>query len=238
MINDIKDSLKKNLNDRISSPFYGTFVISWLLWNWKVWYITFFVDAELLLKVQNILKVDYIINIYGWNFYSLSHLIILPIISSYLFVFEFPKITRKFYVKYLDYEYENKSIKLKKEEQFLKEKALKLETEEKVLEKEEEVRIIKTKTQEEIWNKEYQDFKKSKYFQLFNKLKTSLYEHEGRTWLWNNNGGGQQNIVPTDLKAYLDANKIIEFGKDKDRYEIILLTEKGKYFMKEYTEES
>ena len=32
---DVKKSLNSIINERISSPFYGTLILSWLIWNWK-----------------------------------------------------------------------------------------------------------------------------------------------------------------------------------------------------------
>lgn len=235
---NIINSLKENLKDRISSPFYGAFIISWLIWNWKIWYITFFIDSDLLLATQSILKIDYIKNIYESWIYASLYTVILPLFSSYLIIFWLPKMTHMFYEKYLEYENQNNITKLKKEKEFLKEKAAKLEEEKNVLQKEGEVKIIRKEAQfqEEIWDKEYQNFKESKHFQYFGQLKSSLYEHGGHTWIWVNNN--KRNIIPTDLKAYLNANEIIEFGKDENHYEVVLLTEKGKYFMKKYTEEN
>jgi|SRR3989339_307992 len=243
MFKEISGSFYNNLNDRIKSPFYGSFIVSWCVWNWKVLYITFFVDSNLLLSSKNILKIDYIRELYTWNSidyytYGVSHLLIFPLVSSYVVIYWIPKMTSLFYEKSLENENKNREIKLKKDQEFLKRKEEFLEIEKKVLKKEAEVEIEKVKTektQEKIWDEEYDKFKETKYFQFFNQLKSSIYSHSGRTF--SNPAGHRHDIISADMKAYLDANKIIDIGKDKNGYEIATLTEKGKHFMKKYTSE-
>jgi hypothetical protein len=61
-------SLKAALYDRAKSPFYGTFIISWLVWNWKlVYYIIADGDNKIEFKIEYI--TDYYINAYTnfWN---------------------------------------------------------------------------------------------------------------------------------------------------------------------------
>ncbi len=53
---DIKKSLMNVLNERIASPLWGTFIITWLVCNWKIWYVTLFVDSNKL----DITKLQYI----------------------------------------------------------------------------------------------------------------------------------------------------------------------------------
>jgi hypothetical protein len=43
---EIVDSIKSYLYDRIKSPLYGTFIVTWCLWNWKIFYLTFFVSES------------------------------------------------------------------------------------------------------------------------------------------------------------------------------------------------
>lgn len=232
MVDDINKSFWKNLNERISSPFYGAFIISWLFWNWKVWYVTFFIDSNLLLQEKGVLKINYIISIYAsetiWSFIlSFSHLIIFPFLSAWFFIYIFPKMTCKFYAKSLETENENKLTKIKKNEEFLIVTGKKLEAEKDIFKKEAELKeekIKSEKSQGNVWNDEYEQFKESKYFQDFNEIKKCIYDSDG----W----GGD---LPVDLKAYFDSNKITEGrGEGNGR---IKLTEKGKYFMKKYTNE-
>lgn len=58
-MNEFLKSIRAVLYDRVASPFYGTLIISWLLWNWKIPYVTFFV-SESLLKMT---KIEYIMTL-------------------------------------------------------------------------------------------------------------------------------------------------------------------------------
>lgn len=46
-VKDIFDSLKINLNQRFKSPFYGAFIISWLVFNWRPVLILFFSKKDI-----------------------------------------------------------------------------------------------------------------------------------------------------------------------------------------------
>lgn len=48
MLSEIKSSFKSVLSDRLTSPLYGTLIVSWLIWNWKIVYVTLFVSADTL----------------------------------------------------------------------------------------------------------------------------------------------------------------------------------------------
>jgi hypothetical protein len=71
---DIKKSLNQITNERISSPLYGTLILSWLIWNWKIIYITFFVSED---KIEKN-KIDYIIT----NYSDLDDLVFFPLLST------------------------------------------------------------------------------------------------------------------------------------------------------------
>jgi hypothetical protein len=247
MVDEATQSLKKYLKDKLSSPFYGTFIISWLLWNWKAWYVTFFIDSNLLFQTKGILKIDYILSFYPWGYFLNSiYFFIPPLVSAYLIIFWLPRITRKFYKKSLKNENVIKLIKLEEdriiaeaEEKTFKAEEVKLDVEEKVLKKEIAVKKIKSeKSQEEKWEEEYRKFKESKYFIQFFSLKKTIYEKGGKTWENDGVGLGRHQLVSADFKAYLDVNEIVKIGKDTNGYEIVTLTEKGKYFMKKYTDEN
>jgi hypothetical protein len=231
MFDEAKKSLEKNLNDKFVSPFWGAFIASWCVWNWKAWYATFFIDSNILMQSKNILKIDYILSFYPSNHcYLFFYSLIPPLIASYFIVFWLPKITKYYYERALDFEYENKIIKEQKEKKFLIAKGEKLESEKRVLKEEKEIKEIKSeKSQEDEWNKEYDEFKKTKYYQAFNEIKECIYEHDGWTE-WNN------KKLSADIKAFFDSNKIIE--KEETNNRRIALTEKGKYFMRKYTKET
>ena len=71
MINELKKSINAALYERAVSPLYGTFLITWSLWNWKIIYLTFFVSENKL----EINKIDYIVA----NYYSPEIAFVYPI---------------------------------------------------------------------------------------------------------------------------------------------------------------
>ncbi|MDD5464396.1 MAG: hypothetical protein PHP62_04555 [Candidatus Moranbacteria bacterium] len=241
MFDEAKKSLEKNLGEKLVSPFWGAFIASWLVWNWRVWYVTFFVDSDLLMQSKSVLKIDYLLTFYPVShLWSIAYSLFPPFLFSYLVVFWLPKITKKYYLKSLEYEYDIKTVKLKKEEDFLRlegkkfqAEEIKLEAEENVLKKETAVKKIKSEvSNEELWNSEYEKFKSSKYFNEFNAIKKCLYENGGKT---TDNWGA--SIVGVDIKAYCNVNGIIKMSTDKNNHEVITLTEKGIYFMRKYSED-
>jgi hypothetical protein len=90
-MSDLTKSLKEIFDERISSPFYGSLIISWLLWNWKIPYVTFFVDQERLGDSTN--KIDYIYKHCNNSFF----LIFGPLISTALIILLIPFITNGAY---------------------------------------------------------------------------------------------------------------------------------------------
>ena len=93
---------------------------------------------------------------------------------------------------------------------------------------EKKVEKIKTKTQEEIWDREYDDFKKTKFFSSFPIIRESIYMHSGYM-AWSN------YRIPSEIVAYYDANNIVEGTSTEGNR--LRITEKGKYFIKKYSEE-
>lgn len=46
MFEEVKKSIYAVLYERLTSPLAGTFVFTWLIWNWKIWYVTFFIKQS------------------------------------------------------------------------------------------------------------------------------------------------------------------------------------------------
>jgi hypothetical protein len=76
MIEETKKSIQSILYQRVSSPFYGTSIVSWLIWNWKVIYLTIFVSEKIIKKS----KIDFIVD----NYSEINHLVSF-IVNSYTF---------------------------------------------------------------------------------------------------------------------------------------------------------
>ncbi len=243
-INKETKDILKNIKERFSSPFYGTFIISWLICNWKIWYLTFFVDSDILFKDLEAIKIDYIIDLYRvdsfWSFLwpFLGKLFVCPLISAWSIVFLMPKLTFYFLKKHEENRKNELEIKFKTDKDILKIKNEKLKKERETLDEEkvlEERRkeIEQVKSKQEVWDREYEKFKKTRYVKDFEAIKECVYEHDGAINIHNKENEAKIN---SDIKSYFDINGLIELFW-KNGYESMKLTEKGKYFLSKYTEE-
>ncbi|WP_405201429.1 hypothetical protein [Dokdonia sp. LLG6352-1] len=82
MIEDFKKSVNNILYERLVSPLFGTFLLSWCVWNWKIIYLTLFVDNE---EVSGN-KIDFIIS----NYYDNNDLLLWPAISTLILLVIYP----------------------------------------------------------------------------------------------------------------------------------------------------
>ena len=93
---ELTKSLKAYLYDKTASPLYGNFIISWSLWNWKLFYITFFLSEGV---VGNRLDYIYQQNIFGW-WVSL----VFPVVSTILLITAVPWLANRAKLITLHYE--------------------------------------------------------------------------------------------------------------------------------------
>ncbi|QKU72272.1 hypothetical protein HPY09_15185 [Vibrio cholerae] len=89
MLEEFKKSFNSVLYERVSSPLYGTFIVAWVICNWKILYVTLFVsENELAFH-----KLKWI-ETYALN---LSDLLYKPIISTIFFLTIMPFVSNGFY---------------------------------------------------------------------------------------------------------------------------------------------
>jgi len=89
MLSELRRSFGSVLYERTSSPLYGAFLLSWIIWNWKVPYITFFIDQSEIGET----KINWLIV----NCSDLSTLFLYPLISTVLFLTIVPFAANGFY---------------------------------------------------------------------------------------------------------------------------------------------
>lgn len=82
MISELRTSVASILYERTSSPLFGAFSLSWLAWNWKIPYVTFFVSEHQLLTT----KIEWITSNGG----SLNTLLWYPLLSTVFLVLIVP----------------------------------------------------------------------------------------------------------------------------------------------------
>lgn len=89
MFDETKKSVESILSQRLTSPFYGTLIISWLIWNWKIIYLTIFVSEDNITGT----KIEYIVA----NYNDVNHIVWLPLISTGAILLLLPFITNGAY---------------------------------------------------------------------------------------------------------------------------------------------
>jgi len=91
MLEDFKDSVGSVLKERIVSPIFGAFVLSWCVWNYQLLYYIFTVDGDLPVEARlNSIKANYINLKHGlWYplFSSIALLFLTPVTSSLFTLF-------------------------------------------------------------------------------------------------------------------------------------------------------
>ena len=229
-MNELLDSLAQTIKRRVSNPILGTFSVFYILSHWNFFVILFFVNEDKILFKTGLLKNQYLIQTF-FNYKSINDwaLLVLPFLLTYAYIWILPKyILIPALKKEEDYRAAKKiirienDIKIRLKENELEERDLKkLEIQ---LQKVKEERAIEKldfdKNPTDEWVKEYEKFENLEYFYKFDLLIESIYRNNG--YLTN---------VPRDLIAYSDANKLIDILDNKAK-----LTEKGKFFLKMFTQ--
>jgi hypothetical protein len=231
-LSEISNNICEVLKERVSNTMYGTFIISWILWNWKIFYITFFVDQKIIFDQFHILKIDYILQNYRIDSTlqlvgSIIHIIVAPLISTYIIIWQLSKLDLIVFNKNL------KNLQAKeKAENKAKEEALDRKTS--VLTKTDNLLEIEKKIEEKIsgneeWQNEFDKVSKEAFFiGAFVSLKNTLYTKRGHI----SSIKSTDSYVPANDLAYLHTNNFIEFTNEhKNQIEI---TEKGKFFLNKF----
>ena len=110
-VSDAFKSVAEITKERIFTPMYFYFVTAWIVTNWKFVYTLLFVDNQVIWDTQEVLKVDYLAQMYGFNWWSAFHLFLIPIFVSYLVVWWLSLVSEKFYQRYEEHQTNKRVIK-------------------------------------------------------------------------------------------------------------------------------
>ena len=102
-MNNFLRAFSNTFVERVKSPFFGPFIVSWSLFNWKVIYVTIFISNDTLFPLN---KLDFIID--ELNIYSGLYF---PFLFSFFYIFIMPIVDRGL-LKYTE-EQKNKNLDLK-----------------------------------------------------------------------------------------------------------------------------
>lgn len=245
MFSEFKKSINNILNERISSPLFGAFLFSWIVWNWKIIYLTLFIaDSKI---VGN--KIEYILLNYSNN----NHQIWYPIYSTFFLLLIYPFISTGAFWVSIKFSKWRSNIKNSEEKKQLLSIEQSLELREEIRNQEEKFdRLLKTKTEEiallkienenyreqlkslnqnvselpietkaDFFVKEYESLKSNK--DLFAEFKKIAPRAQRESPMFTDTSG-----INRTLFDYFLANDYITKGG----VNIYNLTEKGKYFNK------
>lgn len=220
------NSILEYINKRASSTFLVSISVFYAILNTKAIYVTLFVDQQLIFNRCGLFKNEYIEKIIFPNYFiNVGYFapiitLIIAIALSCVYVWWLPKIINLAYKKEMDYKYERKKIKLRKEQELIDER-------EKLSNKKLDIAKIDSETTEienksnnrkiEEWNHDYDNMSKSTDFpRLMDDLINYAY----------NNNYLLVNISTKD-KARLDVWGLMNESR---------ITEKGRFFLRKYME--
>ncbi|MFN3756746.1 MAG: hypothetical protein ACK4RM_07310 [Flavobacterium sp.] len=198
MVSELRKSINSILYERTTSPLYGTFIISWIVFNWKIFYVSFFIDEA---TIKPINKIDYIIsNCNDWKL-----LILYPVISTIILVTIIPFFANLAYLVYLYYESQKRKWKeeSEKDRRITIEQAAQLKNEIFELELKHENRINSKKSEINILNEQINQLMQE--VSNFKKIKV-LYAQYGKNEIFIN--------VTDMIKPYIDSYR--SFNVDND----------------------
>jgi hypothetical protein len=236
--NEITNSIKDTIKSRLNSSVYGTFLIFWLIFHWRFVYTLFFVDERIIWSSMQIFKNDYLIKtFFDWGTINFYIWWVLPFIFTYLAIWILPHyVLLPAFQKEQEYEFKKRKLEINNEKKLIDEttelQKAKVEELEVVEEKVQKEQKIKEATDPEVkWKEEYKQFIRSGFFSDFNKIIKSIYQNNGDIKVPNEYG----NIVfqvPENLLAYVHVNDLVILDKHEGKIE---LTEKGKFFVKQFS---
>lgn len=117
MINEWKNSFGTYVNERVNSPLYGTFTLTWIIWNWKLLYFLLFIDiSEIPFKAHGIRysRIEYIEKFYSDPTYTLTG----PFISTIVLISIIPFLSNAAYfvtLRFRQWRLEQKQVIEKKQ---------------------------------------------------------------------------------------------------------------------------
>lgn len=98
-LSELGKSVREAFYERGTSPLYGSLIISWIMWNWKVLYILLFYEEQMTvaMRFEKVLEVSHWSSLYVWPPLTAAFLVFLmPFASNFVYKFsETYKIKRK-----------------------------------------------------------------------------------------------------------------------------------------------
>lgn len=237
------DETLRTINNRVfSNPIYFIFCLSSVLVHWRFFATMFLVSNDSIFLNYQVTKDVYLRHVlFDPNHWEISLFVVaLPFFITWLILYHIqPKLLLTLFSKHKDYEIEKEKIEILAGKTIAEARASRAKVE--VVEV--KARASKAKVEKEIqaestikWGKEYEEFKSTQHYSSFGRIIESIYQHGGLVE-WYPPGSGYKIGVSQSLLAYAHTHELVELSKDKNNYQIITLTEKGKFFVAKMTQE-
>ena len=101
-MSELMRSIYATLYERSTSPFWGTFVVSWSVWNWRIIYLTLFVSE----KIQPY-KIEYI----SCQYINWIDMLVIPLLSTVIAIGVIPYVSNWAYWASLEYKKKRRTMK-------------------------------------------------------------------------------------------------------------------------------
>lgn len=247
MIDEFKKSISSILYERTTSPLFGTFLFSWIVWNWKIVLVLFFTNT----KELKTTKFEYIDS----NLLNIYDGLIYPIISTILILTVYSWLAEQAYRLWLYFDKRKNDHKnsIEKQKLLTLEQSMKLRVElankeesfEKLIkDKDDLITALKNENSElttrlsEISNNRKQieltdsnSSKDKKEMDEFFSNQNAVNHFEEIANYIQHNWQFSNEAIPDRIASYYIAHDLIKKGSGSGRYDF---TEKGKNYLKEY----
>jgi hypothetical protein len=243
---EIWSAIAEAIRNRATSTTLVTYSFFWLAWHWQGVFTALFVSEEKILEKHYLLKNEYVNQyFFGWQGWDTVIGLAVPLGLTIFFLWPLQKFVLIYAYKI---EQQNKvarkKVKLEQEREVENYKTLLLNKESKTINAQAkkvaaEAKLSTTKKKAAktdptiVWDEDYREFKTSRFFRDFRRIRDAVYEHNG---YYNfNNGDGTRFELSSDLMAFVDTEGLVKINPDGRR---IYLSEKGKYFVKRYQQDT
>lgn len=226
--------------DRAKSRVYMTYALWLLIIFAPIIFVALFVDQNLLYQSKGLLKNEYITQHYlnpeeWWGWMYVVGGILSAGLMTRLTIWDFPKwFVNRAFSKEIEYSIQRDITRMRKDQRLEDEKKSlankQLETTKTQVKVVEQKERLESK-EEDTWGSDYRQFSKSDVYKLFGMVKDCLYAHGGNI-IDRNSYGDPTFELPAGVVAYLDSNNLAGVKNGS-----IMLTDKGKYFMKRYLDD-
>jgi len=221
---------------RAKTRIYTTFLGWVLVFHIDIILIAIFTDQAIIFQKTGQLKGEYIwfyVTNYGfWTIAIEITRLVMATLVTYLMIWVIPKhMNERSYKEELEVEYTLRKMKIKKEEALNKKEESVVKKQLENIKSEKEVVVERARLDEAPeqirWDMDYEVFRNTSAYNYFDRMIKIVYEYSGDP------SKSPYSGLNSRIIAYFDTNEIISLNSSR-----INFTNKGRYFVKKYTESS